>query len=138
MNQIIKHKDKYYYQFETGYKEIISSTDKSLNLPEPSPEFISKYITEYNKGNIIEDVLIEYQKYFYHPDNNEIGDYQIKVDKNNQITISKAKNTYTKEETVILCLKMQHDYTKYKKSCHYGPDMREIANWTDNWIEQNL
>lgn len=64
-------------------KKIIATTDESLyfkdtnknpkqymgsyismslgeNLPQPSQQFIQKYIGEYNKGNIITDVLVEY------------------------------------------------------------------------------
>ena len=41
-------------------KKIIATTDESLNLPQPSQQFIQKYIEEYNKGNIITDVLVEY------------------------------------------------------------------------------
>jgi len=43
-------------------KKIIATTDKSLGLPELSYSFIQKYIEEYNKGNIITDVLVEYDK----------------------------------------------------------------------------
>jgi len=32
-------------------KKIIATTDTSLNLPQPSKQFIEKYIEEYNKGN---------------------------------------------------------------------------------------
>ena len=31
-------------------------------LPQPSQQFIEKYIEEYNKGNIITDILVEYEK----------------------------------------------------------------------------
>lgn len=63
-----------------GTRKIIATTDSSLTvekvdgflskdsptgklldyLPQPSQEFIEKYIEEYNKNNIITDVLIEY------------------------------------------------------------------------------
>ena len=46
-------------------EKIIATTDISLvkeyNLPEPSQSFIQKYIEEYNRGNIITDVLVEYE-----------------------------------------------------------------------------
>jgi hypothetical protein len=32
-----------------------------IPLPQPSQQFIEKYIEEYNKGNIITDVLVEYE-----------------------------------------------------------------------------
>ena len=31
------------------------------NLPQPSRQFIEKYVEEYNKGNVITDVLVEYE-----------------------------------------------------------------------------
>ncbi|MCK9417449.1 hypothetical protein M0Q97_12485 [Candidatus Dojkabacteria bacterium] len=34
-------------------KKIISSTDKTLNLPQPSPEFIQKYVDDFNEKNKI-------------------------------------------------------------------------------------
>ena len=73
---------------KNGCKKIIATTDTSLGwsnigrdesgtaignchkgngmiikslLPQPSNQFIEKYIEEYNKGNVIEDVLVEYE-----------------------------------------------------------------------------
>lgn len=48
------------------------------------------------------------------------------------------KQIFTREETTTLVLKMQHDFTKYVKSCHYGQNLREIADWTDKWLKDNL
>ena len=78
--EIINHKGKYYLKTETGYREVLATTDESLKieidgnrgdllpdvsfdveLPKPSDSFISKYIEEYNRGNIITDVLVEYE-----------------------------------------------------------------------------
>ena len=98
MNQIINHKNKYYLKTKNGYKEILSSTDVSLGLPQPSQQFIEKYIEEYNRGNIITDVFVEYENKF-----DEYG-YDIiksilKINpKDNTITIKKVKETYTREE----------------------------------------
>ena len=64
---------------KNGCKKIIATTDTSLkidnpnydigrlayiNLPQPSQQFIQKYIEGYNKGNIITDVLVEYESDF--------------------------------------------------------------------------
>ena len=78
----IKKDNKYVYSLEGGSstdcKKIIASTDTSLTwiehddsvpypkgtqyrLPQPSLQFIEKYIEEYNKGNMITDVLVEYE-----------------------------------------------------------------------------
>ena len=58
-------------------KKIIATTDTSLlklrtdvpeywsdPLPQPSQQFIEKYIEEYNKGNIITDIKVEYKRVF--------------------------------------------------------------------------
>lgn len=123
MNQIIKHKDKYYLKTETGYREVLATTDETLHLtfnngktdlkfvlPKPSDSFISKYIEEYNKGNIISDVLVE----FVAPTAKDWN--TLKVDSNNTITIKKIKTTYTQEEINILIEKatslLAKSYTK--------------------------
>ena len=72
--EIINHKGKYYLKTETGYREVLATTDETLYLtfnngktdlkfvlPQPSQQFIQKYIEEYNKGNIITNVLVEYE-----------------------------------------------------------------------------
>lgn len=40
--------------------KIIATTDQSLELPQIPQSFIEMFITEYNKGNVIEDVMVEY------------------------------------------------------------------------------
>ena len=59
--EIINHKGKYYLKTETGYREVLATTDTSLYihqketislpervfyLPQPSQQFIQKYIEE--------------------------------------------------------------------------------------------
>lgn len=76
-NRIIKAKvDESHYLS----KKIISTTDSSLQyhdktpigenvnglwkcLPQPSQAFIEKYVEEYNKGQQISDILVEYEEY---------------------------------------------------------------------------
>lgn len=41
-------------------RKVIASNDPLLKLPEPSQDFIKKYVAEDNKGNVIEDILVEY------------------------------------------------------------------------------
>ena len=41
-------------------RKIIASTDHSLDLSKPSEGFVDAFITEYNKGNVILKVLVEY------------------------------------------------------------------------------
>lgn len=149
-------------------KKIIATTDESLGkleecpvrgvgsqvkytLPQPSPEFIQAYIEAYNSGQPITKVLVEY----IFPETisvsrdllltgsdeemEEINSQAILKLKDNQITIKKIEEKmYSESEVITLVLKMQHEYSKYKQECHYGPNMREITEWTDNWIKNNL
>ena len=96
------------------WEKVIATTDKSLSqtnrteIPQPSQQFIQKYIEEYNRGNIITDVLVEYElisneEYFLNtinPDENvPYFDEDLKINpKYNTISIKKVKDSYTKEE----------------------------------------
>ena len=96
------------------WEKVIATTDKTLSqtnrteIPQPSQQFIQKYIEEYNRGNIITDVLVEYElisneEYFLNtinPDENvPYFDEDLKINpKYNTISIKKVKDSYTKEE----------------------------------------
>lgn len=105
-------------------KKIIATTDSSLKiiiprhndfdseylLPQPSPQFIAKYIEEHNKGNIITEVMVEYEEYCkdiscgknscYLTNKCENLGYKLKTDSNNCITITKVKDNFTRKETL--------------------------------------
>lgn len=92
-------------------KKIIATTDESLNylegsnntklwlIPKPSDSFIRKYIEEYNAGRQITDVLVEYD-ISYHPFNVERYVIELKINSDNTITITKLKDTYSREEVL--------------------------------------
>ena len=93
------------------WEKVIATTDKTLSqtnrteIPQPSKQFIEKYIEEYNKSNIITDVLVEYESDFNScfctkdicNGNNCPKKLNINP-KDNTITIKKVKEVYTKEE----------------------------------------
>jgi hypothetical protein len=148
-------------------KKILASTDKSLSLvctcgatkvvntglcsechlftnipllPQPSQAFIEKYITEYNKGNIITDVMVEYDEWYeedtsrnYIPGKGQpaIKFTQLKVDKNNKITITRIKDSWSRDEVIYLCGKAffqgKNNYLQNEKAKNF-----------DKWIEENL
>ena len=119
-------------------EKIIATTDISLvkeyNLPQPSQQFIQKYIEEYNKGNIITDVLVEYE---YLLDDRAVLPYwNLKVNtKDNTITIKKLKETYNKEE---LC-QILEKYTSFLWSevgIHYPISLGNDAK--DKFINSEL
>ena len=124
--------------------KIIATTDSSLGLPQPSQQFIEKYIEEYNRGNIITDVLIEYElisneEYFgntVNPDDDvPYFDERLKINYNdNTITIKKVKDSYSREEVIEFG-------NKVKVYCKDGWKLdslhRVFFEW-DKWIEETL
>ena len=113
----------------------------SIWLPQPSQSFIEKFVDEYNKGNVITEVMVEYVSGVTIVDELQWENHEthLKVNpKDNAITIRKVKNTWDKEEVIKVCLKMQHDYLKFHRDSYYLPNAHEIAEWTDKWIEENL
>lgn len=87
-----------------GIKKIISTTDTSLGLPQPSQSFIKKYVEGYNSDNVIEDVLVQYDMVNINHDTDFMHKYvpELKVDLDNTITIKKTKDSYSREEVLML------------------------------------
>ena len=150
--------------FISGCKKIIATTDSSLklhtveeyplgasmdvykNLPQPSQSFIEVFVREFNKGNVITDVLVECEG--YHGINTSIAevnmisgdgtknwkgledfrDFKIKVNpKDNTITIKKVKNSWNRNELIEKLRDMHLDIVdgNYSKGLN-------------KWIEENL
>lgn len=108
-------------------------------LPQPSQSFIEKFVEEYNKGNQITEVLVEYEEGKYNLDElrerhlkglPHSYDYcNLKINpKDNTITIRKAKDSWSREEVIEL-LHRRMEYT-------FGGDYDKST--TDKWIEENL
>ena len=134
---------------KNGCKKIIATTDSSLRtikceclattfegcsqcieiLPQPSQQFIEKYIEEYNKGNIITDVLVECEQKSKGFVNALKGNYNyeniLKINPDNTITIKKVKDNYTREEIL----------NDIEQSIIQGLN---IGQYRDKWIEENL
>jgi len=99
---------KHFYTENTWYNDaeiVVVSTDKSLGLPEPSIEWIQYYIQEYNKGNIITKVMVEYD-YTLGNEEDERGNLIpveiFKVNPDNTINIKSIKDSWTREEVIEL------------------------------------
>ena len=130
-------------------KKIIATTDRSLQintfykvtgvfdggLPQPSQQFIEKYIEEYNKGNIITDVLVEYETLKTTANNKHFGEGHIysitnklKINpKDNTITIKKLKDSWNREEVSNLIKLFANNYQYASNDIGYN-----------KWIEENL
>ena len=122
-------------------KKIIASTDTSLGVPQLSTAFIEKYISEYNKGNIIEMVMVEYFKIHvgWEPDysfedegiegSKETYQFIPKVSKDNTITISKVKDSWNREEVIELL-------ERYERTQHSTGGL--VKPIVEKWINKNL
>ncbi len=127
-NGEIQHQSKHWI----GSK-IIATTDKSLTvnydgttpiskdwggglLPQPSPQFITKYIEEWNAGHKIEWVNVKYTIKDCPASHDGDTQYQLIVDKNNCIVITKIKDSYSKEDFMNALHKVElienKDYSK--------------------------
>lgn len=178
MNTIIEHKSKCYIKSETGYREIIATTDSSLTVPYMGisgkqrevggvnqvkhisfipQSFISLYIEEYNKGNKIEGVEVEYEDQSYcsigkvdcyrHNHNNvdcEIctsdskNSPKIKISSDNTINIKQLKDSWNREEVLLLCSLAYNEGENYGyESSPIEPDIHQHKRF-DEWIEENL
>ena len=147
-------------------KETISLPERVFYLPQPSQQFIQKYIEEYNKGNTITDVLVEYElisneEYFLNtinPDENvPYFDENLKINpKDNTITIKKVKEFWSREEVDRMLdeqasrttAEMMEKFKDYKskeeviKLLFKCKDFLQMYNKEsisfDKWVEENL
>lgn len=137
-----------------GWKKIISTTDNSLEkiceyesgtwlrLPQPSTSFIEKFVEEYNKGNVITEVMVEYETITKRYGSCSIGEgvtmnvEQLKVSKDNTITIRKVKDSWNRDEVIeLLKSRESHiDCHTYSKQFIDKQEYREL----DKWIQENL
>ena len=125
------------YQKDWNYKKIIATTNTTLGLPQPSQSFIKAYIEAYNSGNVITDVLVEYEK--------RMTDLILgktitilKIDSGNTITIKKVKECWSREEVEQLLQSAVNDshcnafYRVYQKNSN------ACCEFTNRWIAENL
>jgi hypothetical protein len=109
-------------------KKIIATTDTSLGLPSPSESFIKAYIEAYNNGNVIDDVLVEYESIYADRATNT-WEFILKL-KDSNIIIKKVKDKLECNRSQLL--KLVHDvgdYIEDKNSTEFN---------IDKWIEENL
>jgi len=97
VNKSIQRWDEEFKADLEYFKKVIASTNPDLNLPQPSNEFIQYYISEYNKGNIITEVLVEYDYMFLKAGDNDVvknNPLVLKVNSDNTITIKPVIETW--------------------------------------------
>ena len=129
-------------------KKIIATTDNTLvftkqnrhlvqaiiHVPQIPTSFIEHYIQQYNNGNVIDKVLIEY--YVTHETE---GDKPlcIKVNSNNEITIKPNKTSWNRDEVVDKLLSYKVDLLVEIGICKAKNEPLQ-KSFTDEWISKNL
>ena len=126
-------------------KKIISTTDilftptkDMINpyLPQPSDSFIKYFIVEYNKGNIITDVMVEYEeaeeydKVYGH----ENKFPRLLINSDNTINIKLIKDSWNREEVIELMAKAFYTDCRVWKNKYQ--DWEEVD--FDEWMEKNF
>lgn len=132
-----------------GAYKIIATTNSSLRIPieilttigeavtdisspQPSQSFIEIFVREYNKGNIITDVLVEYEDYWIKVAHSLDVGYKPKINpKDNTITIRKVKDSWNREEVIELISKA---ISNNGEGVTPGSSKQHLINW----IEKNL
>lgn len=164
---LVKMSDGEFRIVKSHCKKIIATTDQSLTIegkapsgdiawrfpfPKLSQSFIQKYITEYNKGNIIVDIMVEYECLVSEQiklidvsksisedlSESKCIESKLKINpKDNTITISKAKDNYSISEVKQLLYQafISHKAINGKIT---PKEAEELIPAFNKWIEQNL
>lgn len=130
-------------------KKIIATTDGGLNFPKIPISFIENFVKEYNIGNVIKEVLVEYESYpgyltilaeinAINRDGSlnwggENRDFRIILKGNNNVNIQLPKTSWNKEEIIALINKYEKDTFPLRYE-GYPTEQKDI----DMWIKNNL
>lgn len=100
--------EKENHSLNNNLRKIIATTDTlsdykagieaGLFLPQSSESFIKEYVEEYNKGNVITKVVVEYEK--------QCTELKPKINEDNTINIKQIKNSWSREEVLNLLIKL--------------------------------
>lgn len=149
--QFEQHKGK--HQRNEQWKKIISTTDTSLNyetpfygmdednnFPQPSQQFITKYIEEYNKGNIIDSIMVEYEQDYT---NRNCSTCNLGTDGTCELNLEKkccsSTNNVTKHgDYWISCLDGEEDSEIYKIKVASKDSSITIKKLKDSWNREEV
>lgn len=112
------------------HAKIIATTDTSLGLPQPSQQFIQQYIEEYNKGNVITKIEVEYG--VTKNNNREFIEF-LWITSDNTINIRPIKDSWNREEHAKSLSDLSRDLSK-----NFNLPFKESFDFTIKWIKENL
>ena len=145
-HNIIEDFDKSFYINSKYAKKIIATTDKTLSqtsrteIPQPSQQFIEKYIEEYNNGNIITDILVEYEQDYT---NRNCSTCNLGTDGTCELNLEKkccsSTNNVTKHgDYWISCLDGEEDSEIYKIKVASKDNTITIKQLKDSWNREEV
>lgn len=118
-----------------GFKSSITIWD---TLPQPSQSFLEVFVREYNKGNVIKEVMVEYKEEDWTGEGEIDRSYyktKLKVNpKDNTITIKRVKESWNREEVEKLVKEAFEG--GYCSALNNSKAIKGITS--KEWIEQNL
>ena len=148
------------YPHDTPWGEegkIIATTDSSLkidteifivgerykSLPQPSQSFLEVFVKEYNKGNVIKEVMVEYDEYVNIPREHILTGSDVEREcikhsywapkvnsKSNTITIKRIKDSWNREEVESIVHLAWATASAYSNNTN--------SKDCQSWIEQNI
>ena len=110
-------------------KKIIATTDTSLGIALISKEFINYFIEQYNKGNVIKEVWVEFK--VISNDLSPVLHYNSKK----IINIKPIKDSWSREEVTQLLHKYENDMLYYGRDGYYRSCFPKAI---DDWANKNL
>ena len=120
-------------------EKVIATTDKLLRLPQPSQSFIEKFVEEYNKGNVITEVLVEYEeiKVLKQTLNEGFGSYYHKAESEFVLKVNPKDNTIAIRK---VNLKGEHIINFVNDFIKEFPEqnLEYLKLRAESWIEENL
>ncbi len=127
--EIGKYDDRYSNVYISG---------KSINpcLPKPSDSFIASYIKAFNEGNPIKYVMVDWEEkgYWMNLESHSMAvkpewintHDELKVDKNNTITITRCKENYSAEEVNKI---LDSFAERFVANTDMAYKQKDIADW---------
>lgn len=124
-------KEKWVAPTNSNYDQIYTRLCPYPQIPQ---QFIEEYIAGYNRGTVIEKVLVKYEVAPIYCNNGSWFPikYQLKISKDNTVSIERMKDSYSREEVVALFNKCGKDLELKYRTIQYPSYV------LNRWIEQNL
>ncbi len=130
-------------------KKIIATTNPELTffpeedyhgrikkmLPKFPTDFIEKYVKEWNKGNVIKEVMLEYDKFDWTENSGSgakcMSEYQIKLNSNNTVIIHPIEEKeYTKEIVLNIFLEgIRKGHDDSTENIYLSRSMKNARKW---------